>query len=161
MDPRASSVPGASGASEEASDGPPRPLLARLRGPWRIAVTDESMQPTLEPGDWLLADPTVRRWPRPGSLVCFREPGSGLLVVKRVAARGPVTVASPFGPYPIEPDEAWLESDNPIGRDSRHYGPVRAERLVARVRLRYGPPGRAGRLDERPRPPTGRAAGDA
>ena len=44
------------------------------------------MRPTIEPGDWLLVDPTVRRWPRRGSVVVFREPESDILAIKRVAA---------------------------------------------------------------------------
>ncbi len=46
------------------------------------------MMPALLPGDWLLLDPTCRRWPRPGTIVVIREPGTGILAVKRVAARG-------------------------------------------------------------------------
>ena len=42
------------------------------------------MEPAIEPGDWLLVDPTVDRWPRRGSVVVFREPDSGLLAIKRV-----------------------------------------------------------------------------
>ena len=44
------------------------------------------MEPTLREGDWLLVDPTTTRWPRPGSIVAFLEPESGILAVKRVAA---------------------------------------------------------------------------
>ena len=28
-------------------------------GPWRVAVEETSMLPALEPGDWLLVDPTT------------------------------------------------------------------------------------------------------
>ena len=35
------------------------------------------MAPALQPGDWLLLDPTSGRWPRRGSIVVFREPGTG------------------------------------------------------------------------------------
>ena len=68
---------------------PPRrsqALRERLRGPWRVAVTEASMRPAIEPGDWLLVDPTVDRWPRRGSVVVFREPDSDELAIKRVAA---------------------------------------------------------------------------
>jgi len=34
------------------------------RGPWRAEVAEASMAPALLPGDWLLLDPTGRRWPR-------------------------------------------------------------------------------------------------
>ncbi len=46
------------------------------------------MLPAIAPGDWLLVDPTVRRWPGVGSVVLFREPDGGELAVKRVAAGG-------------------------------------------------------------------------
>jgi signal peptidase I len=65
----------------------PGGALAGLQGPWRVAVVDGSMRPAIEPGDWLLVDPTVARWPRRGSVVVFREPETGTLAIKRVAAR--------------------------------------------------------------------------
>ena len=37
-------------------------LHTRLRGPWRVAVAEASMAPAIESGDWLLVDPTTRRW---------------------------------------------------------------------------------------------------
>jgi nickel-type superoxide dismutase maturation protease len=54
-----------------------------------VAVVGASMEPTLQPGDWLLVDPTAfrRRQPRPGQLVVApdpRQPERDL--VKRVAA---------------------------------------------------------------------------
>ena len=71
-------------------------------GPWRVAVEEWSMVPALEPGDWLIVDPLVRDWPAPGAVVLFREPGSGELVLKRVVARAPTTVATEFGPMPLD-----------------------------------------------------------
>src|SRR4029079_11787361 len=62
-------------------------LRGRLRGPWRVAVTESSRQPAIEPGDWLLVDPTVTRWPRRGSVVVFREPDSDDLALKRAPPR--------------------------------------------------------------------------
>jgi signal peptidase I len=109
------------------------------RGPWRAEVAEGSMAPALLPGDWLLLDPTGGHWPRPGSIVVIREPGSGILAIKRVAARG----KSPG----LEPRESWLLGDAPAGSiDSRAYGPLDADALVARAWFRYGPPGRIGRL---------------
>jgi signal peptidase I len=104
------------------------------------------MVPALEPGDWLLADPTVRRWPRRGSIVVFREPGSDLLAVKRVSAGPGDEIETERGPYRLDPDEAWLLGDAAGSHDSRHYGPVGLDRLVARAWFRYGPPRRIGRL---------------
>jgi len=97
------------------------------------------MAPALLPGDWLLVDPTGRRWPRPGSIVVVREPDTGILAIKRVAARG--------GRGGLGPREAWLLGDAHAGSiDSRAYGPLDADALVARAWFRYGPPGRIGRL---------------
>lgn len=120
----------------------------RARGPWRVLVSEGSMRPALEPGDWLLADPTVRAWPRRGSIVVVREPGSELLVVKRVAARPGDVVRTTDGPIRLAPDRAWLLGDDRARSiDSRTYGPVPLERLVARAWFRYGPRARIGRLD--------------
>lgn len=103
------------------------------------------MRPAIEPGDWLLLDPTVARWPRPGSVVVFREPGSDLLAIKRVAARGGDHVRLVEGLLHLEPDEAWLVGDDrAISLDSGRYGPVPAERLVARAWFRYWPLRRIG-----------------
>lgn len=128
------------------------------RGPWRAEVAEGSMAPALLPGDWLLLDPTCRRWPRAGTIVVVREPGSGILAIKRVAARGlpagrdGASTGSPATP-PIggerflRPDEAWLVGDAADRSvDSRAYGPLDVAALVARAWFRYGPPGRIGRL---------------
>ena len=133
-------------------------LPARLRGPWRVAVVESSMRPAIEPGDWLLTDPTVRRWPRRGTVVVFREPGSEILAIKRVAARPGDVVADVPVTDPdsgeerrvtirLSPDEAWLVGDAlDASVDSRRYGPVALDRLVARAWFRYAPVRRLGRL---------------
>ena len=133
-------------------------LLGWLRGPWRIAVAEGSMRPGIESGDWLLTDPTVRRWPRRGSVVVVREPETEVLALKRIVA-GPgdavrnVTVTDPGNGEQVDVtirlgvDEAWLLGDaRDASVDSRTYGPVPVERLVARAWFRYGPLGRFGRL---------------
>ena len=114
------------------------------------------MAPTIEPGDWLLVDPTTARWPRRGSIVIFHEPDSELLAIKRVAARPGDRVQLDDGHLILGADEAWLLSDaadadllatgsgQPI--DSRRYGPVPVEALVGRVWFRYGPLERIGLL---------------
>ena len=129
-------------------------LRRARRGPWRAEVAEESMAPALRPGDWLLLDPTCSRWPRPGSVVVVREPASGALAIKRVAARGRIgwvvraVVAAPGREsVALQPREAWVLGDAPDGSiDSRRYGPLDADDLVARAWFRYGPPGRIGRL---------------
>ena len=117
-------------------------------GPWRVLVTEDSMRPALEPGDWLLVDPTIRVWPRRGSVVVVREPGSELLAVKRVAARPGDVIRTTDGPIRLSPTQAWLLGDDrTVSVDSRRYGPVELDRLVARAWYRYGPRGRAGGLE--------------
>jgi signal peptidase I len=143
-------------------------VLRRARGgPWRAEVAEESMAPALRPGDWLVLDPTCRRWPRPGTIVVVREPGSGTLVIKRVAARGATGQPRPVGgsvpaegarppsrvtladgtPHVLGPREGWVLGDAPdVSVDSRRYGPLDADDLVARAWFRYGPLRRIGRL---------------
>jgi signal peptidase I len=114
------------------------------------------MAPTIEPGDWLLVDPTPARWPRRGSIVIFHEPDSELLAIKRVAARPGDRVQLDDGHLSLGADEAWLLSDAPDADllasgsgqpiDSRRYGPVPVEALVGRVWFRYGPLERMGLL---------------
>ncbi len=124
------------------------------RGPWRVTVAEASMLPAIEPGDWLLVDPTTRHWPRRGTPVVFREPGTGGLAIKRVAARPGDWVRFADGWLQLADDEAWLLSDatddeaeaagwgRPL--DSRTYGPVAVDALVGRAWFRYGPLPRLG-----------------
>ena len=114
------------------------------------------MLPGIAPGDWLLVDPTIRRWPRRGTVVVFREPGGDALAIKRVRALPGERIPFQDGYLLLGPDEAWLEADAtrevaaaagfgpPI--DSDRYGPVPVELVIGRVWLRYGPPGRIGRI---------------
>lgn len=137
-------------------------LRARLGGPWRVAVAEASMTPSIHHGDWLLVDPTIARWPRRGSVVVFREPGSDELAIKRVAGRPGDWVPFSGAWLQLADDEAWLVSDagdealaaDGHGRavDSRSYGPVPVDALVGRAWLRYWPLRRAGRL---PKPEPG------
>jgi nickel-type superoxide dismutase maturation protease len=99
---------------------------------WRVAVAERSMEPALQPGDWLLVRRTmVPGHPprlRAGQVVVAHHPGRpGLLIVKRAArldARG-----------------WWLASDNPAAGavDSRAFGAVPASSIEGRVLLRYWP----------------------
>lgn len=146
-----------------------RGLRRRLAGPWRVAVAEASMAPRIAAGDWLLADPTVGRWPRRGTVVVFREPGSGILAIKRVAGRPGDWVPFADGWLQLADDEAWLLSDADdaelvaAGRgravDSRSYGPVQVDALVGRAWFRYWPPRRVGRLPGPPESPFGRGPG--
>ena len=121
------------------------------------------MSPAIEPGDWLLVDPTTRAWPRRGSLVVFREPDGDGLAVKRVAGRPGDRIPFGGGFLVLGPDEAWLRADAserqtsaagfgpPV--DSERFGPVTLEQLVGRVWFRYGPLRRIGRIASSGRPP--------
>jgi signal peptidase I len=138
-------------------------LRQRFSGPWRVVVSEASMSPTIQPGDWLLVDPTTARWPRVGSIVVFREPDTELLAIKRVAASPGQRVELDAGHLILAGDEAWLLSDasdaellargsgEPV--DSRRYGSVPVEALVGRAWFRYAPIeriGPIGRLTPRP-----------
>jgi phage repressor protein C with HTH and peptisase S24 domain len=113
---------------------------------WRIAVAEQSMEPALRSGDWLIAWRGLRPGRplrvRPGQVVIARQPGRpDFLLVKRAARR--------------EGGGWWLASDNSRARavDSRSFGAVAPEEIVGRVLMRYrrgrtgaapGDPGRAG-----------------
>ena len=117
------------------------------------------MLPTIAPGDWLLVDPTLTRWPRRGSVVVVREPDSGELAIKRVFGRPGDRVPFADGYLVLAEDEAWLVADAddetaqaagfgpPI--DSRKYGPVPVDLLVGRAWFRYAPLRRLGRVRRR------------
>ncbi len=97
---------------------------------WRIAVAERSMQPALNPGDWLLVRRTTdarrRLRIRPGQLVVARHPHRpDLLIVKRAVRRAP-------GGW-------WLGADNPAagGADSTGFGVVPPSLIEGRVLLRY------------------------
>ena len=141
-------------AREDARGRPAQ--LTSQRGPWRVAVTEASMVPAIEPGDWLVVDPRSAAWPGPGAVVVFREPITDTLAIKRVAAGPGEQVRFADGFLTLAPDEAWLTADAseaearaagfgpPI--DSNRFGPVAVDRLVGRVLFRYGPLRRFGRV---------------
>jgi signal peptidase I len=114
------------------------------------------MAPAVADGDWLLVDPTIGRWPRRGAIVVFHEPDGGALAVKRVAGRPGDRVPFETGYIELADDEAWLLSDATAAEtavaglgepvDSRRYGPVPVELLVARAWFRYAPWHRFGLL---------------
>ena len=114
------------------------------------------MLPSIAPGDWLLVDPTIRRWPRRGSVVVVREPDSGALAIKRVAAGPGDRVPFADGYLILAEDEAWLlaDADEATARaagfgapiDSRRYGPVPLDLLEGRAWFRYAPLGRFGTI---------------
>jgi len=100
-------------------------IALSLRRFTRFEVIGRSMAPTLEPGDWLLAE--RRRRPIAGDIVLARDPRDpARTLVKRVAA--------------VDADGVWLAGDNPAeSTDSRTFGPVPRSNIIARVRWRYWP----------------------
>jgi signal peptidase I len=131
-------------------------LTRRLRGPWRVAVTEASMVPAIQPGDWLVVNPLVSRWPRRGAVAVFHEPMTDALAIKRVAAGPGERVRFADGYLTLAEDEAWLIADATTAAtaaagfgppiDSNRFGPVSLEHLVGRVLFRYGPLRRFGRV---------------
>lgn len=93
----------------------------------RFRIEDESMRPTLEPGDYVFVNEWAYRFrpPTPGDLVVVRDPENpARFLVKRVSeATGATNVE--------------LVGDNrELSRDSREFGPVPLERIVGKVWLR-------------------------
>ena len=99
---------------------------------WRVAVAERSMEPALQPGDWLVVRRTMVPGRalrlRAGQVVVARHPGRpDLLIVKRAAR--------------LDAGGWWLASDNPAGGavDSRAFGAVPTSLIEGRVLLRYWP----------------------
>jgi nickel-type superoxide dismutase maturation protease len=110
--------------------------------PSRVEVRGGSMAPTLAPGDHALAVPLRR--PGRGDVVIVEHPGRpGYEMVKRLVA----LPGDLIGERRMLPDEYWIEGDLPsASTDSRHFGPVTREELLARVVLIYAPARRRRRL---------------
>jgi signal peptidase I len=111
----------------------------------RVVVRDESMHPTLRPGDRLWIDRGAYRSgpPSPGDLVVLTDPAEpARWLVKRVAVVGPAP-----GPPEVPAGTVFVraDGDGPV-RDSRSFGPVPIGRLVGRVYRRYFPPERRAEL---------------
>jgi len=88
----------------------------------RFQVSEDSMRPTLAPGDEFVV--TESRRAVVGEVVALPHPARGdFWLVKRVGA-GPGERVDGRGP--LRPDEAWVVSDNPevVASDSRSFGPV-------------------------------------
>ena len=90
----------------------------------RVAVAERSMQPTLQPGDWLLVLRTGRV--RPGQLV------RGLAPVPARPAAGEAGGAARAGRL-----VAAIGHPNGAAVDSRTFGPVPPGLIEGRVLLRY------------------------
>ncbi len=107
--------------------------------PFRVEVTGTSMDPTLVPGDYLVA--TKARVIRRGALVVLDRPNQpGFELVKRLTAiPGDVIEGGVLGP-----NEYWVVGEAATrSTDSRTFGPVAREDIKGIVRLRYWPLSRA------------------
>jgi nickel-type superoxide dismutase maturation protease len=109
---------------------PPPPMFHRWSSR-RVRVEDESMLPTLRPGDRLRVDPRIyrQRPPRAGEIVILVDPeDASRWLVKRVIA--------------VDPSAGTMEvrGDAPeTARDSRQFGPVPTRSVIGRVWERYYP----------------------
>ena len=118
----------------------------------RVEVRDESMAPTLRPGDRLRVDTRSYRdaSPRVGDIVVLVDPElPGRWLIKRIAAVGPGTYAGPGDttPTPVPDRTVFVVGDaRGTSRDSRHFGPLPFERVLGRAVERYAPVARRGPL---------------
>jgi nickel-type superoxide dismutase maturation protease len=115
------------------------PRATRLQRSWiaRVAVEGRSMEPALEPGDWLLVDPDAYRdrAPRTGDLVLAPDPREPeRLLIKRVAS------VDDDGDLELSGDAAEASTD------SRTFGAIDAATVLGRPWFRYWPSSRFGRI---------------
>jgi DNA-3-methyladenine glycosylase II len=97
----------------------------------RFRVSEDSMRPTLAPGDEFVT--TATRRAEVGEIVALPHPDrDDFWLVKRLAAGPGETVD---GEQVLGPGEAWVLSDNPADgvADSRRFGPVPIESLQPAV----------------------------
>ncbi|MCI4362801.1 MAG: S26 family signal peptidase [Thermoplasmata archaeon] len=115
----------------------------------RVEVFEQSMVPSLLPGDRLYVDPQAYALTAPGrgDVVVVSDPEfRGRFLVKRVGAVG--GEIPPGGGAPVPPGALWLEGDwGTVSRDSRNFGPIELGRVVGRAWWRYYPPERRGPID--------------
>jgi signal peptidase I len=132
-----------------------------------VEVHDESMLPTLRPGDRLLVDRRAYRRQAPcvGDIVVVVDPTErSRWLVKRVLVVGPAALRYATGasfpvpageeagptqreregaPIEVRAGAVWVQGDAGDGsRDSRRFGPIPAGDLVGRVYRCYAPPDR-------------------
>ena len=138
--------------------------MVRRTGAFRVEVTGDSMIPTLEPGQYLIASRPHRL--HRGDVVVLRRPERPIEVVKRLIGlpgehvelragqtfvnghelREPyVRGSGPSGEWTLDEDEYLVLGDNrDRSSDGRAFGPVPRRAVVGVVRFRYWP--RAGRV---------------
>ncbi len=136
----------------------------------RFAVVDDSMRPTFEPDDWLLAQ-RIRGTPGRGDVVVFTHPSyPDWTLIKRVVglpgqrvtvSSGHLHVDGEVVPDPwanglmmadsddvVPADAVWVMADRRAvsSIDSRVLGAIPIADVGWKVIARYWPPARAGRV---------------
>ena len=131
------------------------PLLSRWLYPLlafffvkRVQVNGWSMHPTLAPGEYALFDGLAYRrgHPRYGDVVLALHPEQpGTYILKRVMGLPGDEVTSVDGAraWRLGPEEYFLLGDMlSHSSDSRHFGAVRRQAILARAWMVYWPPSR-------------------
>lgn len=140
-----------------------RPSRWRRLQSRRVVVHDESMAPTLLPGDRLLVDRDAYRdrSPTPGDIVVFVDPETPTRwLIKRVAGVGPgrfwktreglrpapaestaeeVPPSDSIEAIVLEPSAVYVAGDSETARDSRQFGPIPISSLLGRAYQCYAP----------------------
>lgn len=108
--------------------------------PERFEIVDDSMEPTLSDGDYVIA---VRARPRLGDIVITNRLDDRRWSVKRIVAGpgdAPTTTADDDASGRLGEDEWFLIGDNRARSiDSRHRGPILLGGQERRVVARYWP----------------------
>lgn len=115
------------------------PLIALVwqvrRTHLRVRIVGHSMAPGLLDGTQVFTKRISPERLLPGDIVVLPEPGTGQLIIKRIAA----LAGEPF-PFPrdgelqVPPGMVAVLGDNPTqSNDSRHFGYVPAERIRGRL----------------------------
>ena len=106
----------------------------------RFEVAEDSMEPTLSDGDWVIGIRSPSRVHRGDIVVVDHPERTGFELVKRVTAIAGDT--PPDHPeITLLPGEIWVIGDNPDVEsvDSAAFGPLLATDVTARIAVRYRP----------------------
>ena len=145
--------------------------VAAVRGKLRrYIIAEHSMEPTLDAGDWVVAQ-RISKPPKRSDIVIFKRPGMpGMELTKRVIGLpgehvaidngqvhiDGVALAEPWADGPTMPEGEWSlgpqdtfvlgDARAVSGADSRTLGPIPLSEISWRVVYRYWPAGSLGRV---------------